>query len=206
MSTPAPRRPFKLLDAMALIAATAAGLGAARGMRGWLWDSTDVSFVAGTFAAIVLEAVRWIGLGLPLLVAWTVALALLPLLSPRSRPRLNDALGRPGMTACGSATFVLAIGAINLTALFLALLVNDLARVMNSDEIRETFVFFITYNLLIAPGSAVTVAWSMQALSGRWRPEPDWLDRAGRFVGLVWMVLTVLHPWLLSVIGGAWVF
>ena len=99
MSTPAPRRPFNLLDAMALIAATAAGLGAARGMRGWLWDSTDVAFVAGTFKAIVLEAVRWIGLGFPLLAAWTVALVLLLFLSPRSRPSLNDALGRPGTTA-----------------------------------------------------------------------------------------------------------
>jgi hypothetical protein len=30
----------------------------------------------------------------------------------------------------------------------------------------------------------VIVAWATLGLTGRWRPEPSWLDRAGRAIGL----------------------
>jgi hypothetical protein len=54
------------------------------------------------------------------------------------------------------------------------------------------------------PGLAVTVAWSMLALSGRWQSEPTWLDRAGRTLGLAWVVLMLFHPWLTSIFASVW--
>ena len=45
---------------------------------------------------------------------------------------------------------------------------------------------------------AVAGAWLALALSGRWRPEPDWLDRAGRVLGLLWIV----SPLLLGLVMG----
>jgi hypothetical protein len=36
-------------------------------------------------------------------------------------------------------------------------------------------------------GSALVGAWSIQLLSGRWRPEACWLDRFGRVLGAGWV-------------------
>ena len=39
-------------------------------------------------------------------------------------------------------------------------------------------------------GCAVLVAWTIQAIGGRWRPEPSWIDRAGRLLGAFWIMTT----------------
>jgi hypothetical protein len=70
-----PRRPFNLLDAMVLVAATAVGIGIARGMRDKLWDSTNMSVVAGSVGSTLLVIARWTVLGFPFLVAWTIGAA-----------------------------------------------------------------------------------------------------------------------------------
>jgi hypothetical protein len=31
------------------------------------------------------------------------------------------------------------------------------------------------------------------ALCGRWRPEPTWLDRWGRFLGATWVVIAMIY-------------
>jgi hypothetical protein len=36
--------------------------------------------------------------------------------------------------------------------------------------------------------AAVAGAWFVLALAGWWRPEPSWIDRAGRVVGFLWIV------------------
>ena len=49
---------------------------------------------------------------------------------------------------------------------------------------------------LIFP-AAVAAAWLILALCGRWHPEPSWVDRAGRGLGLGWLVLFLLGAWTL---------
>jgi hypothetical protein len=44
---------------------------------------------------------------------------------------------------------------------------------------------------------AVAGAWLALALSGRWRPERDWLDRAGRVLGVCWIVAPFITAWTL---------
>ncbi len=39
---------------------------------------------------------------------------------------------------------------------------------------------------------AVMGAWIALALSGRWRPEPSWVDRSGCLLGMLWLGVTVL--------------
>jgi hypothetical protein len=89
---------------------------------------------------------------------------------------------------------------------------DDLARARNakiwsSDETIREVASAIIRNVgidLSMPGLAVTVAWSASALSSRWEPDPNWLDRAGRSIGLIWVVLMVFHPWLTTIILGGW--
>jgi hypothetical protein len=45
-----------------------------------------------------------------------------------------------------------------------------------------------------AIGGTVVVAWGALALGRRWKPEPGWIDRAGRFLGFVAIGLSVLQP------------
>ena len=46
-------------------------------------------------------------------------------------------------------------------------------------------------------GPAVASAWAVLALSGRWKAEASWIDRAGRVVGALW-ILVYLVPILAS--------
>jgi hypothetical protein len=98
------------------------------------------------------------------------------------------------------------IETVNMIVLLLALRAKH-GTALDSEDVTQIFIGGFTRNLgfdLGMPGLAVTVAWSTLALSGRWQPEPNWLDRAGRLVGSVWVVLMVFHPWLTSIFGGAW--
>jgi hypothetical protein len=45
-------------------------------------------------------------------------------------------------------------------------------------------------------GPAVLAAWAALRLGGRWRSEPNWIDRAGRILGAFWVVLW-LSRWYL---------
>ncbi len=42
-------------------------------------------------------------------------------------------------------------------------------------------------------GFAVIASWVALALARRWRSERGWIDRAGRAVGLLWIVLLFLR-------------
>jgi hypothetical protein len=200
-----PRRPFRLLDAMTLVAATAVGLGLARGMRDDLWSQTNMVVDDGSVGAVLLAAARWTVLGSPLIMAWTVAL--LPLALPRPRPGLRRLPDRPGTTACGAATLALAIGAVNTVALLVVVWIRQSLSRYGPDGIIKVLVQCLIHGIGIGlgmPGLAVTVAWATSAASGHWQPGPDWLDRAGRCLGVVWIALMDLAPWISLTLLGTW--
>jgi hypothetical protein len=131
--------------------------------------------------------------------------ALLLLLSQRTRPRLHDLLHRPGAIACGAAAFAVIFETVNVMVLFIALMAKE-SKIWSSEEMNEGLVQILTHSTtgFGMPGLAVTVAWSGLVLSGHWLPEPNWLDRTGRLIGLVWVVLMAFDPWLVSIFGGSW--
>jgi hypothetical protein len=47
-------------------------------------------------------------------------------------------------------------------------------------------------------GSPVMLAWLTLALAGVWRPAPDWIDRSGRVLGVILIVLYVLSVSMFS--------
>jgi hypothetical protein len=50
----------------------------------------------------------------------------------------------------------------------------------------------LTTNFATPCGPAVAAVWLVLALSGRWRPERSWIDRLGRFLGVTWIVISIL--------------
>jgi hypothetical protein len=50
----------------------------------------------------------------------------------------------------------------------------------------------LTVNLTTPCGPGVAAVWLVLALSGRWRPEKSWIDRLGRLIGAMWIVISLL--------------
>jgi hypothetical protein len=198
-----PRRPFTLRDAMLLIAATAIGLGAARGCHDPFWSRSNRTVEIGSFDAIALEVSRWILVALPMAWAWTVALLVIGLQGPRAglRPRIS----LPGSAACGAATIALVIDATNLLAILTAVALQE-GIVWDQDIAAFLYDGMIELSIpgIGSPGIAVTVAWVTLAVTGRWQPEPSWIDRAGRLMGLGWIGLMMLRPWVVAILLDVW--
>ena len=51
---------------------------------------------------------------------------------------------------------------------------------------------FTTVGLVV--GLVVLTSWLILALGGRWRAERSWVDRAGRVVGVIWLLLLAGYP------------
>ncbi len=191
-----PRRPFNLLDAMVLLAATAAGFAIARGMPGKLWGSNTEPYES----EVLLQIARWTVVCVPFLAAWTIALFLLPFLSRRLRPSFIGLLHQPGAAACTAAALAIIIETVNVMALSL-MHSNPLS--VYKGPVSHVLLFTLTHDMVCElgmPGLAVIVAWLVLASNGRWQPETNWLDLAGRLMGLVWVVLMAFRPWLSSML------
>jgi hypothetical protein len=177
------RRRFSLLDAMVLVAATAVGLPLMRSFFG-------VQFYVLRIRNPGAYYLHWGALGLHGLsgcaVAWSVALILLGPVRYRTRPaRL---FRRPGTVA------VVAAGVMALLTGLLFLVAYALERSL-APAPQAPFYF-----TMLAPGqigAGVLCSWLMLALSGRWRPEPSWIDRLGRALGVYWILTIFGTYWLL---------
>jgi hypothetical protein len=113
---------------------------------------------------------RWVFI-FPLVSTWTVALAGWQLRGPgRTRARLSR---RPGLVACVAATAGIAFAIVRLIDGHLA---KNLADSPHA-------------GILTAVGTAVAGAWFVLAVSGRWRAERGWADRAGRLLGAAWIAM-----------------
>ncbi len=51
--------------------------------------------------------------------------------------------------------------------------------------------------LATVTGPAICAAWSVQWLAGHWRPKSGWIDRAGRVLGITYIVFFILRSWFL---------
>ena len=55
------------------------------------------------------------------------------------------------------------------------------------------YIGFVDVWLLVpvAPGLTVLGAWMALIVGGRWRSDPSWVDRLGRFLGVFWVLMAV---------------
>ena len=116
-------------------------------------------------------------------ITWT--LVALQVLGPRpSRRRRFDP---PGLAAC------LAVSAASLLN---ALCGWDVAIIRPSVPLD---VFTVAVLRIVEPlplGAAVVGIWSVLIFDRRWRPEPTWMDRIGRCLGIYWLAAGLVVPLL----------
>ncbi|WP_165249344.1 hypothetical protein [Paludisphaera soli] len=174
-------RPFRLVDAMILTAATAVGLAGVRGLMEGLGPMTYPTGLS-TGRLYLAMAETFLLVGSPLLAAWSAAVVPIRLIPPRPpRRRLGV---QPGMVAaCGT---ILALAAVVGAAV-----ACNLAPTGAFTKELATWV-------LAAPGAvgvAILASWMTLILGRRWRAEPTWIDRLGRVLATAWFAtwLAALH-------------
>lgn len=95
----------------------------------------------------------------------------------RPRPPLRSIIGQPGFAACAAAVVLFLVSA-------------PLALLVPAGRVQE-----------IIPIAAVPLAWVALIATGRWAPEPSWIDRLGRVLGVMWTIALPAHlvlirlPW-----------
>jgi len=191
-------RKFTLLDAMVLVAATAVGLGWFVAEHGP--ELREIRAFSDDWFGRLRRVVTVLALSIPFAVSWTSAVLALRLRRPRpSRPRLAC---QPGAVACAVALMAFAVQKVlRAVSVPVAYCLSD-PRTWSGwadDWERSGRDLHVMIQL---PGFAVLASWLVLRLGGRWRAERSWVDRAGRALGLWWVVLILLHLGMLLMAFG----
>jgi hypothetical protein len=129
-----------------------------------------------------------------------LSIAVLGLRLRRPRPGLRRLARQPGFVACTAAAIVLGIRMANLASVAGVITLDS----PGSSFWGEIFDDGMRDSLGSIPsdvGCAVAVAWTIQGLGGRWRPEPSWIDRTGRVLGALW-ITTIPFAYFTYMING----
>ena len=172
MSRPRTGRPFTLADAMTLIAATAVALPLLKAFFA-VWFPTPSPLDRGQRLAVFV--------GVCSIVLGVLTPAILAIRLAKPRPSWRRVRRQPGFVACG---VVLAWGLYEVVLYVTSSLIHPMADfrlIRFAEGLPQWF------------GPAVAAAWVGLAISGNFRPEPGWVDRAGRAVAAGWLALYALR-------------
>ena len=178
-------RRLNLFDGMILVA----GMASCFPLTRFYLDEYAANFTrnAITFAWLEFSTDWIIGEAAKVATLWLAMLSPVLLLIRLRPPRPNriDLFAQPGASASLVSTLLTALGIPIWTA----------AGVIVG---QGPGLFFdkLTFSRLLAQvGSAILMVWIVQALSHQWRPEPSWIDRAGRFLAIGWIVVFLALTW-----------
>jgi hypothetical protein len=201
-------RRFRVGDAVTFTAATAVGLAATRHVwkycgYAWFWNLDD----GWTPAATLRRLSTAFAVALPGLAAWTAAVLAARLAPPR--PPVRRIALQPGSVACGLALMVVIAETIGAAA-SLAYFENSKGYLGAKWRGSGVTSWLHTNVLVTAPYTisfAVLAGWAVLLLSRRARPEPSWIDRLGRALGVCWIVVALVfwftHRFLNGSLPGA---
>ena len=184
-----PPHRFTLLDGMILIAALAPGFAVVRAFVPRFGSATPFPGIG---------RLAWQGLAGSLPVATTAMAGLAAVRLRRPRPPLRRLARQPGAMACVAVLIAAAPVALAPPMAYLF----NLARGRPTPPIPIDEVGpLLAISLTPACSFAVATAWTTLALNRRWRPEPGWIDRAGRALGVYWlgMVPACILVWILEI-------
>lgn len=188
-------RNLSIRDILVLTAAIAVGLAWMRHFQNCEAGSESYPYLLESSSVTTFryraEVLNWWleSLGYCVGVVAVAVLGLLVLRTSRPRRRLRYLTRHPG---------VVAGGAVLLTLSF------DLGRaayeiiegVTSGREYDSAWQFSYLYMSSDHAAVAVGSAWTLLALSGRWRRERGWLDALGVGIGVFWLVHCGLDWWL----------
>jgi hypothetical protein len=200
-------RKFLLSDAIVLVAATATGLAVVRPyyatMR--LLDWTPPIPQAAPFNGWIKGLWGCLILAAPLVTAWT--LAILGLRLRRPRDRWSRLVRQPGLVAGLMAALVLSWRLIGFATMCIRIIGRQELWILNVRHgalsgalmgwpprhlLFETDHYLDTMATI---GMAVASSWILLLMTGLWRPERSWIDRAGRALGSFWIMALPLTSW-----------
>jgi hypothetical protein len=183
----APRK-ITLTDAMVLVAAPALSLVM---IRDYLSDPRISRMLPLDYTWSVSEwwirGCLYVGILSPLAVSLSLALFILRLRQPR--PEMRRLLRQPGMVA-SSATVI--VGTLFVLKVFLSYYLVSPSRPFWLLPLYDIWMRRLPWG-----GEVVAVAWIMLRLSGAWRSEPSWIDRAGRALGVYWIITGIFFNYVL---------
>ncbi len=168
--TARPVRRFTILDGMIFVAASAVGLTVARSVE------ADASRLPPGARPIQY----WIWSGPPSCLAFACGLALILARSVPPRPRWRRIARQPGFVAS-----IMAVWPFPIFTLY-AMMGASVERPTPGSTFSYSFDWLWGTAAFMVPVS-VGGAWVALGLSGRWRPEASWVDRAGRALGFFWL-------------------
>lgn len=183
MSQEPGRSRLTLADLIILVAATAPGLVWTQ----FLWnDLSKKRFRGAVWSNFGLAEKIVIGaeVAFPCVAMWSLAVGLLRFRRPY--PRWRRVILEPGTLACVTAVGALLANIVAITA----------AAAFPGQGFRPRPALFIMF-LPLQVGCAVAASWMTLVLGRQWRPVPTWIDRAGRGLGIYWIVLVPVGIWVL---------
>jgi hypothetical protein len=186
-------RPFTIRDGIVLVVATAVALGLIRvaiDLRGVDLREWGRRHEFGSFQSLVAIGL----LSTPVLFAWTVALILLGF--SRSRPRMKGRFNSAGMAACGGAVLLVAVIGFQLAVIAVIKAIALGGGGTAIAKLPSALVGFLIELGWAVPGTGVLFAWASLPFSSGWRAEANWHDRAGRALGVVWVAMSMLWPYV----------
>ena len=174
-----PRRRFTLMDAMILVAATAAGCALIRYYwnfyGGWPRDGFSLFGWAMTSACFLS----------PL----SFALIVLRMRTPRpTRTRLRRQPGLVSNLVVMLGWFI--YGGLAAWAWLRRIAGRDISS--PDPDLDLLIVIQRVHSCTELVGWMVAASWFALVLAGACRPEPSWIDRAGRILGACWIAIAVL--------------
>jgi hypothetical protein len=174
-----PVRRLRLREVLAIVAATAVGLGAVRvcSPDGYPPPYRPIPDL-GCADWLSVTVSSWAYYLAPIPATWTLAVLALRLVPPR--PRRRRLMCEPGMTGSCAAAGAIALGSVyfGLDRVFYAL--------------RHVGHFDALERMSLWAGIAVAAAWLTLALAGRWKTAPGWLDQSRRLLGIYWVSMIPL--------------
>jgi hypothetical protein len=183
---PAPgSRSFRVWDVLVLVGATALALG-------WFRDEIFNPYPLNPEIPTIGP---WLGRLYPLVLAWSLAVLVLRLQRPRAR--MVRLARQPGFVACALVAGTMACRAVGLGLRGVTDSLWVIGRPLHWSNLLRVDVEWELFWPNSHPwseriGLVIAWAWLVQVLSGCFRPEPSWIDRAGRVLGVLWIVKLVL--------------